>query len=246
MEAGPPRSFPELLAAYRRDPLALVGRIPGLWLVNKPSGPSSHDMVLRARERLGIKRVGHAGTLDPMASGLLIILAGEAARLFDQLQELPKTYLAGFRLGERTDSQDGTGTPIPDWRPARPPPVAEEEFATALDRFQGEILQTPPMHSALKRRGRPLYRLARQGKTVARTPRPVRIYHRRLAAFDGCSGSLELTVSRGFYVRTLIDDLGEVLGCGATMASLVRLGIGPFRLENAADPERAFGAPDRS
>ncbi|MDR3077187.1 MAG: hypothetical protein LBV15_00290, partial [Planctomycetota bacterium] len=118
------RTFADVLAAWRRDPFSLVGRIPGLWLVNKPPGPSSARVVERARRSLGIKKLGHAGTLDPMAGGLLILMAGHATRLFDQLQEFPKVYRAGFRLGERTDSQDATGSPLAGWWPERRPPLA--------------------------------------------------------------------------------------------------------------------------
>ncbi|MDR1521172.1 MAG: tRNA pseudouridine(55) synthase TruB [Planctomycetota bacterium] len=235
MEAGEDRSFADLLADFRRDPLSLAGRLPGLWPVDKPPGPSSNHIVLQARRALGIKKLGHAGTLDPMAGGLLILMAGAATRLFDFLQEFPKTYRAGFRLGEKTDSQDATGAPLPDWRPARPPPLPAEELEAALVAFRGRILQIPPMYSALKSNGRPLYLLARRGETVERAPRPATVYRLAASAFDGVSGILELTASKGFYVRTLIGDIGDALGCGAVMTSLVRTRIGPFRLEDARE-----------
>ncbi|MCC8190213.1 MAG: tRNA pseudouridine(55) synthase TruB [Planctomycetes bacterium] len=224
--------FPDTLAAFKRDPLALCWRIPGLWPVAKPSGPSSNLMVVRARRALGLKRIGHAGTLDPLASGLLLLLAGNATRLFDHLQEFPKRYRAGFRCGQRTDSQDITGQALADWQPSQPPPDAAA-FRPALEAFRGDILQTPPMFSALKRDGTPLYRLARAGATVDRPARPARVDALELTAYDGEAGELTMTVSSGFYVRTLIDDLGLALGCGAVMTSLVRTGIGPFRLEDA-------------
>lgn len=227
------RPFSEILADFRRDPLSLAERIPGLWLVNKPPGPSSAQAAGRVRLGLGVKKLGHAGTLDPMAGGLLVLMAGNAARLFDQMQEFPKTYRAGFRLGERTDSQDITGTAIAGWRPERAPPVAPSELEEALERFRGDVRQIPPMHSALKRGGRPLYELARRGEEVERKPRRVKVHSLRLRGFDGTEGELELVVSKGFYVRTLVDDLGLALGSGAVMTSLLRTAIGPFRLEEA-------------
>lgn len=234
-DASPP--FAETLAAFRRDPLSLVGRIPGVWPVRKPPGPSSNRMVVLARKRLGIRKIGHAGTLDPMASGLLVLLAGNATRLFDELQTFSKTYRAGFRLGLRTDSQDGTGRVLPPeaWRPAVQPPLAGEALAEALPLFRGDVMQTPPMHSALKRDGRPLYELARRGETVERAARPARVYDLRLTEFDGRDGTLEMTVSKGFYVRTLIDDLGLALGCGAVMTALERTAVGPYLLADAPD-----------
>lgn len=233
MADSPP--FTETLSLFHNDPLALCWRIPGLWLVNKPSGPSSNLVVVRARKALGLKKIGHAGTLDPLASGLLLLLAGNATRLFDHMQEFGKSYRAGFRLGERTDSQDVTGQALEGWTPPRPVPLNADEVEQALNGFRGEILQTPPMHSALKKDGQPLYKLARKGEVVERAARPVSVSSLELVDFDGVSGTLDMTVSKGFYVRTLIDDLGLALGCGAVMTSLVRTAIGPFVLADAAD-----------
>ena len=229
--------FPEVLADFRQDPRSLLWRIPGVWPVNKPSGPSSNLVVVRARKALGLKRIGHAGTLDPMASGLLLLLAGNATRLFDHTQEFLKSYRAGFLLGERTDSQDATGLPLPDWIPSHHPPLPRSGVETALAAFRGEILQIPPMYSALKKDGQPLYKMARRGETIERQARPVTIAELRLTDFDGGAGILEMTVSKGCYVRTLIDDLGKDLGCGAVMTSLERTAIGPFTLAEAVAPE---------
>lgn len=220
----------------------MIGKVPGLWLVNKPPGPSSNRIVLQARKALRIRKIGHAGTLDPMAGGLLILMAGDATRLFDFLQEFPKTYCAGFQLGMKTDSQDSTGIPLSGWRPFRLPPVSAEELEMALSRFRGDIFQIPPMHSALKKNGQPLYKLARRGESVEREGRPGRVYRLAAEGFDGTAGMLNMTVSKGFYVRTLINDVGDVLGCGGVMTSLVRLRIGPFRLEDAVAPD-GLGAP---
>ncbi|MCC8164720.1 MAG: tRNA pseudouridine(55) synthase TruB [Planctomycetes bacterium] len=223
--------FPETLAAFRENPLGLLGRIPGVWLVDKPSGPSSNLAVVRARKRLGLKRVGHAGTLDPLASGLLLLLAGNATRLFDHMQEFTKTYTAGFRLGVRTDSQDITGVPVPDHVPSRRPPLDRDEIVAALAPFRGTISQVPPMHSALKQDGQPLYRLARKGIVVPREAREVTVHCLELVEFDGTDGVVRMEASKGFYVRTLIDALGVRLGTGAVMTTLRREAIGPFRLD---------------
>ncbi len=227
--------FPDVLATFREDPLSLLGRIPGVWLVDKPSGPSSNLAVVRARKRLGLKRIGHAGTLDPLASGLLLLLAGNATRLFDHMQEFTKTYTAGFRLGVRTDSQDITGEALPDFSPTCPPPLDRDDVLAALDAFRGTIKQVPPMHSALKKDGQPLYKLARKGIVVPREAREVTVHSLKLGEFDGTEGVVRMEVSKGFYVRTLIDDLGVSLGTGAVMTALRREAIGPFRLDESVD-----------
>jgi tRNA pseudouridine 55 synthase len=232
MQEGVP--FSDTLEKFRREPAGLIGCVPGIWPVNKPSGPSSNLVVVRARKAIGTKRVGHAGTLDPLAAGLLVLLAGNATRLFDELQEYPKTYEAGFRLGERTDSQDITGTALSDWTPSRETPCGREEIESVLPRFTGDIMQVPPMHSALKRDGRPLYKLARQGVRVERPARPVTVYRLELLEFDGVVGRMAMDVSKGTYVRTVLDDIGVALGTGAVMTSLTRTAIGPFRLADAA------------
>lgn len=227
--------FPETRAAFARDPRSLLWVNPGIWPVAKPSGPTSNLVVVRTRKALGEKRIGHAGTLDPLASGLLVLLVGNATRLFDDLQAFPKTYRAGFALGRRTDSQDITGQPLPDFAPAphAEPPLEEARLLAALADFRGEVLQTPPMHSALKKEGQPLYKLARQGKVVEREARHAHVYDLEMECSDGMEGVLRMRVSKGFYVRTLIDDLGMALGCGAVMTSLERTAIGPFSLEDA-------------
>ncbi len=240
MQGLPP--FAEVLAQFNADPGNLVGRVPGIWLVDKPVGPSSNLAVVRARKYIGTKKVGHAGTLDPMAEGLLVLLAGNATRLFDQMQTFPKTYVATFRLGQRTDSQDATGQPLDNWQPECLPPVERTEVEAALATFHGDILQTPPMHSALKRDGQPLYKLARQGVAVERQPRPVTCYRVELVEFDGTVGRISMDVSKGFYVRTLVDDLGVRLSTGAVMTALRRTRIGPFSVDNAL-PMDALSVP---
>jgi tRNA pseudouridine55 synthase len=225
-----PIPFPELLASFRRDPLSLVGQVPGIFPVNKPEGISSHQAVAIARKRLNLRRIGHAGTLDPMADGLLLLLAGNATRLFDEIQTMPKTYHARLRFGYRTDTQDRTGTTIETFDRA---PPTREQVEQELASFRGEIMQTPPMYSALKKDGVPLYKLARENIEVTREPRPVTVYELALTDCDGREAGLTMTVSKGFYVRTLIDDLGLKLGMGATMTALTRTAIGMFQLETA-------------
>ncbi|MBN1257238.1 MAG: tRNA pseudouridine(55) synthase TruB [Planctomycetes bacterium] len=222
--------FPELKKIFRVTPLSLVNRIPGIYLVDKPAELTSHDIVAKARKSLRLKRVGHGGTLDPLATGLLLIMAGNATRLFDELQDFSKTYITTLRLGQRTDTQDITGKIIAE---AEVPKISKEELERALDSFRGQILQTPPMYSALKKDGQPLYKLAREGKTVAREPRAVTVYSLECLRHEGEEIELAMTVSKGFYVRTLIDGLGLALGCGAVMTALRRTQIGPFAIDSA-------------
>lgn len=225
--------FPELRQRFLDDPLSLLGRVPGIFPVDKPSGPTSHDGVDRLRRRLKMRRVGHGGTLDPMATGLLLLLAGNATRLFDELQHFPKTYRATLRLGGRTDSRDATGNPVA-FTPTREGWPTADDWEKALAGFRGAILQIPPMHSALKKNGRPLYELARAGVEIEREPRPVTVHSLALAAADGPDAELVMAVSSGFYVRVLVDDLGLALGTGAVMTALRREAIGPFTLDHAA------------
>lgn len=226
----------ELRARFQQNPLSLINQVPGYFLVNKASGITSHDVVDVARRRLRMRRVGHGGTLDPLATGLLVVLAGNATRLFDQLQTMPKTYEAGVRLGERTDTHDIAGTAIAGAGKSALP-VAAADVEHALARFRGEILQTPPMFSALKRGGKKLYQLARQGRTVPRDPRPVTVYGLTLLESDGIRLRLRVKVSSGFYVRVLVDDLGQCLGTGAVMTDLHRTAIGPFSVNEAVPVE---------
>lgn len=221
--------FPELLKSFRSDPLALLNRRPGIFLLDKPQGLTSHDVVARMRRQLKMKRVGHGGTLDPLATGLLIIFAGNATRLFDALQDYDKEYVARFRLGEATDTQDITGTVLSRCAPDLLP-VSRERLEEALDKFRGEIMQMPPMYSALKVGGKKLCDVARAGGEIEREARPVELKEAELLSFDGGEGEIRMAVSKGFYVRTLLHDLGAALGTGAVMTALRRTRIGPFTL----------------
>jgi tRNA pseudouridine55 synthase len=201
----------------------------GILNADKPRGLTSHDVVDRVRSVAGTRRVGHAGTLDPMATGVLLVCVGRATRVAEYLMASPKTYRARVRLGVTTDTYDAEGTVVEE----RPVDVDRRAVERALDRFRGPVLQVPPMYSALKRGGRRLYNLARQGVTVEREPRPVEIHRLELVEWASPGLVLEVTCSPGTYVRSLAHDLGREVGCGAHLTGLVRLASGDFRLEDA-------------
>lgn len=211
----------------------------GILNINKPRGMTSHDVVDRVRAVARQREVGHAGTLDPLATGVLLLCLGQATRLTEYLMDSPKEYRARIRLGIATDTDDAEGRVISE----KPVDLDRATVEAALDRFRGRILQVPPMHSALKREGQPLYKLARRGVEVRREPRPVEIYRLDLMAWEPPELTLEVLCSPGTYIRALARDLGEALGCGAHLIGLVRLASGDFRLEDAVEldavtPER--------
>ena len=200
-----------------------------LHLVDKPEGWTSHDVVARLRRILGERRMGHAGTLDPFATGLLLVAEGRATALLGCMSLLPKRYRAVARLGVATDTQDLTGVPI---RTCRDIP-SEPEVRAAVERLQARTLQRPPSYSAVKVGGERLYKAARRGETLEAEERPIRIYDLTADTSSLPDLVLDLTVSRGTYIRTLAHDLGEDLGCGAHLVSLRRLATGPFHVEDA-------------
>jgi tRNA pseudouridine55 synthase len=208
-----------------------------LHLVDKPEGWTSHDAVARLRAVLAERRLGHAGTLDPFATGLLLVAEGRATGLLACFSLLPKRYLARARLGVTTDTQDRTGATLrtSDSIPDR------EAVAVALERFRGPQLQRPPLYSAVKVRGERLYKAARRGEEVEREARPVHVYDLALVGSALPEIEIDLTVSRGTYVRTLAHDLGQALGCGAHLTALCRVGVGPFSVEGALRPDAASG-----
>ncbi len=210
----------------------------GIINLNKPTGKTSHDMVSFVRRTLGIKRVGHAGTLDPLASGVLPILVGKATGLSDLLTEKTKTYVAGVRLGIETDTYDVTGT-VTNTSDVRP---GEAAIHRAAEGFLGTISQLPPMYSAVKKDGRKLYELARQGVTIERTPRDITIDKLSCFNFSEDFFSMEVQCSKGTYIRSLCYDLGKAIGTCACMESLVRIQSGPFYLEQAVTPEEITAA----
>jgi tRNA pseudouridine55 synthase len=203
--------------------------VSGVLLLDKPSGPSSNTVLQRAKRLLGAARAGHTGTLDPLASGLLVIALGEATKFSSGLLEADKRYRARMKLGVRTSTGDAEGAALSRSDVS----VTPESLRTALERFRGEIEQVPPMYAAIKHAGRPLYAYARRGESVARAPRRVAIRRLELESLEGDTASLLVECSKGTYVRTLAEDIGEELGCGAHLAALERLAVGWFKLEQA-------------
>jgi tRNA pseudouridine55 synthase len=203
----------------------------GLLLVDKPSGVTSHDVVDHVRRASGIRRVGHTGTLDPAATGLLILCVGPATRLSDFLVGMDKVYEGAMRFGIVTDSYDLDGKVVEE-RPV--PDLSEAEIQAVFDQFTGEILQLPPMVSAVKVGGERLYKLARRGESVEREPRRVTVKELALLDYQPPDAMFRVRCTRGTYARTLCYDVGEMLGCGGTLASLRRTWVGHHSVENAA------------
>lgn len=201
----------------------------GILIVDKPSGWTSQDVVSKLRGVLREKRVGHGGTLDPMATGVLPVFFGRATRAVEFFEHADKTYLATLRLGTVTDTQDTTGTVL-ETRPAQ---VSEAQLRAVLEQFTGEIEQIPPMYSAIKVGGKKLYELARSGKEIARKPRRITVYSIELREFSGTDAVLRVHCSKGTYVRTLCHDVGAALGCGGCMAALQRVQAGAYTLEQS-------------
>jgi tRNA pseudouridine55 synthase len=212
----------------------------GLLLIDKPEGPSSAHVVHRAKVFLGAKKVGHLGTLDPFASGLLLLGINEGTKISDIFLRAPKSYRGVITLGVDTDSQDSTGLVVKT-RPV--PPLADGELRALEQQFSGELQQIPPMFSALKKNGMRLYKLARQGKEVPRQPRSINIDSIHLQKINSAEIAIDVTCSRGTYVRTLAADLGQALGCGAHLKSLRRLACGHLTIEQAVslDELERFG-----
>jgi tRNA pseudouridine55 synthase len=210
----------------------------GVLLVDKPPRLTSHDVVDRLRRHFGFKKVGHCGTLDPAATGLLVIVLERATKLQDRLMADDKTYEGAMLLGVATDSQDADGEIIAE---KRVPPLVAEDIERVFAKFRGDIQQIPPMVSALKHKGQPLYKLARKGKTVERGPRTVHVYDLRLLKLDLPRVEFRVTCTKGTYVRTLCSDIGDVLGCGAHLAELRRLRSGEFDVKNARTLDDLLG-----
>jgi tRNA pseudouridine55 synthase len=215
--------------------------IDGALLLDKPVGLSSNTALQEAKRLLAAKKAGHGGTLDPLASGLLVILFGEATKFAAPMLEADKEYLATVKLGQRTDTGDAEGAIVE----THPVSVSAADVAQALARFHGEIEQVPPMHSALKHEGVPLYKIARQGGSVERKARRVVIHELELLARKGDLLEIRARVSKGTYIRTLAEDIGAALGCGAHLAALRRTGSGRFSLRDAVTIDELRAAPDR-
>ena len=201
----------------------------GIINVYKEKGFTSHDVVAKLRGILRMKKIGHTGTLDPAAEGVLPVCLGKGTRLCDMLTDKTKTYRAVLLLGQETDTQDTTGTVLAEY----PVEVTEEAVREAIYSFLGDYMQIPPMYSALKVNGKKLYELARQGKEVERQPRPVQILDIQIGQVDLPRVTFSVTCSKGTYIRTLCYDIGRKLGCGGCMESLLRTRVDRFKLEDS-------------
>ena len=204
----------------------------GLLLVDKPSGMTSHDVVDAERRHLGTRKIGHAGTLDPMATGLLVLGVGRATRLLRYLGDLPKTYEGSGRLGEETDTLDAEGAVLR----TRPVTSTREDLERTCASLLGETMQAPPAYSAIKVGGRKLYEAARAGERLEAPPRPVRVDAFEVTEFTPPAFDFVVTCSGGTYVRVLMADVGTTLGCGAHLSRLRRTAIGPFSVADARLP----------
>ncbi len=215
--------------------------VSGILNVAKPVGPTSFRIVSLVRRRSGVKRVGHAGTLDPMATGVLLVLLGQAVRVSEYLLDLPKTYRATVRLGVSTTTYDAEGEVT---REDEYGDVSRADIEEALGQFRGEISQTPPAYSAVKVEGRRAYERARRGETVTLKARKALVYRIELLRFEPPEVEIEVECGRGTYIRSIAHDLGEALGCGAHLSALTRTRVGPFGIEDAVGLEELESAFD--
>ena len=214
--------------------------IDGVLLVDKSQAMTSHDVVAITRRSLNTKKVGHCGTLDPLATGLLIITIGRGTKIQDLLMSEDKEYVGTLKLGEETDSQDSDGqvtksSPVPEF--------TREQIDAAFAKFHGDFYQTPPMVSAIKKDGVPLYKLARQGKVVEREPRFVHVYAHEIIAIRPMEIDFRVVCSKGFYVRTYAHEIGSELGCGAHLKVLRRTKSGRFSVEGAITVDELKAGP---
>jgi tRNA pseudouridine55 synthase len=212
----------------------------GVLLVDKAEGMTSHDVVALIRRRLEIRKVGHCGTLDPIATGLLLLTLGRGTKIQDLLMSEDKEYVGTMTLGVTTNTQDREGEVV-DQRAV--PPLQKEQVLAAFDKFRGDFYQMPPMVSAIKRDGVPLYKLARQGKVVEREPRLVHVYRYSVDKIEPPEIDFTVLCSKGFYVRTYVHDIGEALGCGAHLKNLRRSKSGRFDVQNAVSVDQIKNAP---
>ena len=206
----------------------------GIVIVDKPQGWTSQDVTARLRRVYATRRIGHGGTLDPMATGVLPVFVGRATRGVEFFEHAEKTYDTVLLLGRTTDTQDVTGTVLAE----KAVPLSPADIERVLPRFRGDILQVPPMYSALKVNGKKLYELARKGQEVERQPRPITVFELTNLGFDGTRLSLRVKCSKGTYIRTLCQDIGEALGCGGCMEALRRVRAGEYGIEDAVPLEQ--------
>lgn len=210
-----------------------LSSVDGILLVNKPAGPTSHDIVAKIRRHFHIPKVGHGGTLDPAATGLLVLLLGKATKISDRVMGHDKTYEGTLRLGIATDSQDAEGNPISTAEPASVAAITREAIAKQMSAMVGDQMQTPPMVSAIKINGTPLYKLARKGQEVERPAKLIHVFRFELLDFASPDASFVVECTKGTYVRTLAHDIGQALGVGAHLTQLRRTRIGEMNLADA-------------
>ena len=212
----------------------------GIVIIDKPAGWTSQDVTARLRRVFGTRRIGHGGTLDPMATGVLPVFVGRATRGVEFFEHAEKTYETELLLGIATDTEDTTGTVL--FR--REVSVTPEQLTAVLERFRGEIMQIPPMYSALKVNGQKLCDLARKGRQVERQPRPVTIHELTLLSREGDALRLRVRCSKGTYIRTLCADIGEALGCGGCMQALRRMQAGEYTIAEAVPLQQLLESPE--
>ena len=212
----------------------------GIVIIDKPEGWTSQDVTARLRRVFNTRRIGHGGTLDPMATGVLPVFVGRGTRAVEFFEHAEKTYEAVLQLGITTDTEDISGTVLTEQEVFVTGAMVEE----VLQKFRGEIMQVPPMYSALKVNGQKLYDLARKGKEVQRQPRPVTIHELTLLGMDAGCIRLRVHCSKGTYIRTLCKDIGEALGCGGCMAALRRVTAGAYTIEEAVPLQTLLDAED--
>ena len=212
----------------------------GIVIIDKPAGWTSQDVTARLRRVFGTRRIGHGGTLDPMATGVLPVFVGRATRGVEFFEHAEKTYETELLLGVATDTEDTTGTVLT----RREVSVTQEELTAVLERFRGEIMQIPPMYSALKVNGQKLCDLARKGRQVERQPRPVTIHELTLLSREGDTLRLRVRCSKGTYIRTLCADIGEALGCGGCMQALRRTQAGEYTIAEAVPLQQLLEAAE--
>jgi len=217
---------------FRQPKLSFDFELGEILNINKPVGWTSFDVVKKIRGQLNIKKVGHAGTLDPFATGVLLICTGRATKKVEDLMNLKKEYIARIEFGKTTDSYDLTGTILSERSADN---LELENINQVIKQFHGEIYQTPPMYSAVKVNGERLYKLARRGEVVERKPRKIRIYQTDVIDFRNPFLKLRIVCSRGTYIRALANDMGEILGCGGYLTALTRTRIGDYKLEDSSE-----------
>src|SRR3954470_21168722 len=216
--------------------------LDGAILIDKPAGPTSHDVVDAIRRKFGIKKVGHCGTLDPNATGLLIIVLGRGTKLSERLMSDDKVYEGTMKFGESTDSYDSDGE-LTGSLPV--PPITVDELNELAASFVGDLMQIPPMVSAVKKQGVPLYKLARKGIEVEREPRLVHIYNFRFTGYEEPLGHFRLACTKGTYVRSIAHELGQKIGCGAHLSALRRVSSGKFEVTDATPLDTVLRMSER-